>query len=347
MKIVVFDIHTFERPFLEAALQKYNYQAVFIEHHLSHKTVSLAKSFEVVCCFVNDQIDDEVMCELACQGTRLIALRCAGFNNLDLHAAAKHGIRVVRVPNYSPYAVAEHAMALILCLNRKIHRAYQRVRELNFALDGLVGFDLHGKTVGVVGTGRIGTSFINIVRGFGCKVLAFDLVPNTDLQQQEDVTFTTLNELMMHADVISLHLPLTPSTRHIINQQTLSLMKKTAILVNTSRGELIDALSLIDSLKQKKLAGAALDVYEEEADIFFEDFSEKGVQDDVLARLLTFPNVIVTAHQGFLTNEALINIAETTIENIDKYFHGKLLTNEVSAELRVKAGCGRHNPDAK
>ncbi len=342
MKVAVFDIHPFEKPYIEEAFANSKHQPVYIDQQLSERTWELAKGYIAVCCFVNDQINEEVICQLACRGTQLIALRSAGFNNVDLHAAAVHGIKVVRVPSYSPYAVAEHAMGLVLCLNRKIHRAHQRVRELNFSLDGLVGFDMHGKTVGVVGTGKIGAAFSHIARGFGCRVLAFDQSVDVTLLALGNVEYCTLEKLMASSDVVSLHLPLTPATHHLVNENVLSLMKPNALLVNTSRGELIQASSLIDALKLNKIGGAGLDVYEEEADIFFEDFSDIGVQDDVLARLLTFPNVIVTAHQGFLTREALTNIAQTTVENLDSYADGSSLINEIPAELQVKVGCRRH-----
>jgi D-lactate dehydrogenase len=269
----------------------------------------------VVCAFINDDLSAPVLQRLAAGGTRLIALRSAGYNHVDLNAAQQLGISVVRVPAYSPFAIAEHAVALILALNRRIHRAFNRTREGDFSLHGLIGFDLHGKTVGVIGTGQIGAAFARIMAGFGCQLLAHDPHPDPQLQAL-GVRYLPLAELLAQAHIVSLHCPLTNSTRHLINQQSLACMQPGAMLINTGRGALVDTPALIDALKSAQLGYLGLDVYEEEAALFFEDQSDQPLQDDVLARLLTFPNVIVTAHQAFLTREALAAIANITIENI-------------------------------
>ncbi len=264
-------------------------------------------------------------------GVRLIALRSAGYNHVDLDAAARLGLSVVRVPAYSPHAVAEHAAALILTLNRRTHRAYNRVREANFSLDGLVGFDLHGKTVGVIGTGRIGAVMLRIMHGFGCRLLAHDVKEDVALTKEIPVRYVTLQELFGESDIVSLHVPLTPDTRHLIDAEALRRMKHGVVLVNTGRGALIDTRALIDALKRGQIGAAGLDVYEEEEGIFFKDLSEQVLQDDVLARLLTFPNTLITSHQGFLTREALANIAETTLANVRAFEHGEQLVNAVRA----------------
>lgn len=300
------------------------YEIHYFEDKLNIKTVILAKEMDVVCAFVNDSITKEVIEKLNEYGIHLIALRCAGFNNVDIEAAYGK-THVVRVPAYSPYAVAEHAMALLLSLNRKIHKAYLRTREFNFNIQGLTGFDLYGKTVGVIGTGKIGVAFINICKGFGMNVVAYDPFPRTDL----DVKYVTIDELVKMSDIISLHCPLTNGTKHIINEDTINNMKNGAIIVNTSRGALVDSQALLKGLKDKKILGACLDVYEEEANLFFEDNSNEIIQDDVLALLISLPNVIITSHQGYLTKEALENIAETTLNNITAYFNNEYLENEI------------------
>jgi D-lactate dehydrogenase len=282
-----------------------------------------------VCSFVNDHLDNETLTKLHSNGVRLIALRSAGFNHVDLATSERLGMAVMRVPEYSPYAVAEHATALILALNRHIHRAYNRVREGNFSLDGLVGFDLHGKTVGVVGTGRIGAVLLQIMHGFGCRLLAFDVKPNGDLPKRLPVQYVPLEQLLRESEIVSLHVPLTPDTRHMINASTLALMKPGVMLINTGRGALIDTRALIDALKDGRIGAAGLDVYEEEEGVFFMDLSDCVLQDDVLARLLTFPNTLITSHQAFLTREALANIARTTLSNITAYERGEPLQNEV------------------
>ncbi len=282
-----------------------------------------------VCLFVNDKADAGIINTFAQAGIKLIALRCAGFNNVDLAACQQAGIRVVRVPAYSPYSVAEHTLSLILTLNRKTHKAFNRVREGNFALDGLMGFDLHGQTVGLIGLGKIGRVTAQILRGFGCTVLGYDVYED-DEAKQIGVTYVPLNELLSRSDIVSLHCPLTPQTHHLINAQTLSGMKNGVMLINTSRGALIDTVSVISSLKSGKIGYLGLDVYEEEADLFFEDFSGKVIQDDVFSRLLSFPNVLITGHQAFFTRNALQNIADTTLANIHAFLSGSTLENEVA-----------------
>jgi D-lactate dehydrogenase len=334
MRIAVFDTHGYDRRALEEANASGAHALTFFEPRLTAQTVALAEGYPAVCTFVNDRLDAAVLERLAATGLRLVTLRCAGFNNVDLAAAAKHGVRVSRVPEYSPYAVAEHAVALVLALNRHVHRAYQRVRDWNFSLDGLVGWDLHGKTVGIVGTGRIGAAAARIFRGFGCRVVAFDVAPDEALRRELGVEYVTLPELFAAADVVTLHVPLTPKTRHLVDAAALGRMKRGAVLINTGRGALIDSRALLEALKAGHLGGAGLDVYEEEEGVFFQDLSGQVLQDDVLARLLTFPNVLVTSHQGFLTREALANIAHATLEAASCFEQGRALSNEVRAEPR-------------
>ena len=288
---------------------------------LTEDTAALAEGYEVVCAFINDDLSAPVLTRLKAGGTHLIALRSAGYNHVDLAAAKRLGLTVVRVPAYSPHAVAEHAVALILALNRRLHRAYNRTREGDFSLHGLTGFDLHGKTVGVVGTGQIGLAFARIMAGFGCQLLAYDPYPNPEVEAL-GARYLDLPELLRESRIISLHCPLTPQTRHLINPQSLASLQPGAMLINTGRGALVDTPALIDALKSGQLGYLGLDVYEEEAQIFFEDRSDLPLQDDVLARLLTFPNVIVTAHQAFLTHEALAAIASTTLDNIIRWTEG-------------------------
>jgi D-lactate dehydrogenase len=317
MKIAIFSAKKYDREFLSAANAS-RHELRFFEPHLSEETAGLAAGFEAACVFVNDQVNAAVIATLRSLGVRLIALRCAGYNNVDLAAAKKHQIPVVRVPAYSPYAVAEHAIALMLALNRKVHRAYNRVREGNFALDGLVGFDMHGKTVGVIGTGQIGTVVAQILTGFGCPTLAFDPFPNATCRSV-GVRYVELNELFAQSDIITLHCPLTPENKYIVSDPAIAKMKKGVMLINTSRGALLDTLAIIQGLKSGKIGYVGLDVYEEEERIFFEDRSGLILSDDVFARLLTFPNVIITGHQAFFTREALLNIAATTIDNITRF----------------------------
>lgn len=294
----------------------------FHEYRLDAANAPSAAGCPAVCVFVNDRVDRACLEILAEGGTRLIALRCAGFNNVDLEAARELGIRVTRVPAYSPHAVAEHTVALVLTLNRKIHRAYNRVRELNFSLGGLVGFDLHGKTVGIVGTGKIGRVTARIFRGFGCNVLASDPAPDADWAGSHGVRYVPLPELLESSDIVSLHLPLTSQTHHLIGQEAITRMRSGSYLVNTSRGKLVDTAAVIRAMKSGHLGGVALDVYEEEEGVFFEDHSGSALQDDMLSRLLTFPNVLITSHQAFLTREALGSIAAVTLDSVRRFSEG-------------------------
>ena len=317
--IAVFDAKPYDRDYITRASGADKLDWRFQEFRLDAKTVLAADGARAVCVFVNDVLSREVLERLAGSGIRLVALRCAGFNNVDLEAAKELGIAITRVPSYSPHAVAEHTIALILALNRKIHRAYNRVREMNFSLSGLVGFDLFGKTAGVLGTGKIGRIVAEILRGFGMRVLAFDPFPNQEWAAQHGIEYVEARILMRESDLITLHTPLTPETDHIVNKDTLALTKPGVMLINVSRGRLIHTRALIEALKSGHIGGVALDVYEEEEGIFFEDLSGEVLRDDELARLLTFPNVLVTAHQAFLTHEALSEIARITVENILRF----------------------------
>jgi D-lactate dehydrogenase len=332
MRVAVFSTKPYDRQFLEAANVDHGHELQFMEPRLTAETARLAEGFAGVCIFVNDQLDRPALETLAAGSMRLVALRCAGFNNVDLRAAEELGIAVVRVPAYSPHAVAEFTVGLILSLNRRIHRAYTRTRDNNFSLDGLLGFDLHGRTVGVIGTGAIGAIVARIMRqGFACEVLAYDLYERPELIKM-GVRYTTPRELAAAADIITLHCPLTPETRHIVNRETIARAKPGFMLVNTSRGALVDAEALIDGLKSGQIGAAALDVYEQEADFFFEDLSGEVIQDDVLQRLLTFPNVLLTGHQAFFTRDALTAITETTIASITAFDRGEPLVNRVAAQ---------------
>ena len=319
LTVSFYDTKSYDREYFEQAEGAGQLNCRFHEFRLTSETVSTAEGAQAVCVFVNDQLDAECLKKLSRTGIKLIALRCAGFNNVDLAAARSLGIGVVRVAAYSPYAVAEHTIALLMSLNRRIHKAYNRVREHNFSLAGLVGFDLHGKTVGIVGTGRIGQIMAQIVRGFDVKVIAYDPRPAPEWAVTHGITYVDFSELLVVSDVVSLHLPLTPQTRFLLNPDTLAKMKRGAILLNTSRGKLIDTTALIQALKSGQLGGVGLDVYEEEEGLFFEDLSGEVLQDDELSRLLTFPNVLVTAHQAFLTHEALSEIARVTTTNLVRY----------------------------
>jgi len=320
MIVTVFDTHHFDRVAFEKANAHVGHSIHYHSSRLEEKTAKLAAGSQAICAFVNDVLDRATLTALHDGGVRLIALRCAGYNNVDLTAARDLGLTVVRVPAYSPYAVAEHAVALLLALNRKLHRSYNRVRESNFSLEGLVGFDLNGKTVGIVGTGKIGAVFAKIMAGFGCRLLAFDAYPRNDLP----VTYVDAKQLLAESDIISLHVPLLPETYHFLKSETIAHLKRGAIIINTSRGALIEAHALIDGLKSGHVGGAALDVYEEEGGIFFHDLSGRVLQDDVLARLISMPNVLITSHQAFLTHEALANIAQTTLENITAFERGSV-----------------------
>lgn len=329
MQVAVFSTKPYDRQFFAAANEAQQHALTFFEPRLTLETCALASGFPAVCVFVNDQLNRQVLSQLAEGGTRLLALRCAGFNNVDLVAAQELGFTAVRVPAYSPYAVAEHTIALILALNRKIYRAYSRVREGNFALEGLLGFDLHGRTAGVVGTGRIGAVAAKILSGFGCRLLAHDPFPNAEVLAL-GAEYVALPVLLRDSDIVTLHCPLVPETHHLINAETLSHFKPGAMLINTSRGALIDTSAVIRGLKSGKIGALGLDVYEEEADMFFEDLSNHMLQDDVFARLLTFPNVVITGHQAFFTREALTAIAETTLANIADFAAGQPCANAVS-----------------
>ncbi len=318
MKIVVFSTKPYDRQFLSAANEVFGHELTFLEPRLTLETANLAAGFEGVCVFVNDDLNADVLESLSRHGVRVVSLRCAGFNNVDLVAAHERGIKVVRVPAYSPYAVAEHTVALILMLNRNLHRAYSRVRDGNFALSGLLGFDLHGRTVGIVGTGQIGAVFAKIMSGFGCRVIAFDKYPNDECRKI-GVEYIDLPRLFREADIISLHCPLTPETHHLINAESIRTMRNGVMIVNTSRGAVIDTQAVIAGLKCGKVGYLGLDVYEEEADVFFEDLSSDVIPDDTLSRLLTFPNVVITGHQAFFTKDALSCIAETTLKNISDF----------------------------
>lgn len=325
MKIAFFDAKSYDRPSFDCYGEAEKITFKYYETKLCLDTVELARGFDGVCVFVNDDLQAEVIDRLADEGVRVIALRCAGFNNVDVRRAVERGIPVFRVPAYSPYAVAEHAMAMLLTSVRRTHKAYIRTKDFNFSLSGLIGFDLHGKTVGVVGTGKIGRVFVDICRGFGMHVLAYDKYP----AKETDIEYVSLDTLWRESDVISLHCPLTDETYHMIDAESIEKMKKGVIIVNTSRGALIDAEALLAAIKSRKLGAACLDVYEEESELFFEDFSGHIVDDDVLARLISMPNVLVTSHQAFLTEEALDNIAQTTVGNIAAFLCEGKRENEV------------------
>ncbi len=315
VEIAVFSTKNYDRVFFERANEQHGFRFHFFDARLVEDTAPLASGMPIVCPFVNDNVDEPVLEKLAAGGTRHIALRSAGFNHVDLKAAERLGLTVSHVPAYSPHAVAEHTVALMLSLSRQIHRAFARVREGNFSLEGLLGFDFRGKTVGIIGTGKIGQCVADIMLGFGCKVLAFDVYPN-DACREKGVDYVAMDRLFAESDIITLHCPLTDETHHLINEDTLSRMKDGVMIINTGRGALVDTKAVIDGLKEGKIGQLGLDVYEEEAGLFFEDRSRNIITDDVFARLLTFPNVLITGHQGFFTREALTAIAETTLENI-------------------------------
>lgn len=322
MKVAVFD----SRPYTRDAFQKHvsaEFPMTFFEHRLTEDTVASAAGFDAVCVFVNDTVNARVVERLHEFGIGLVAMRCSGYNNVDLVACARHGVSVVRVPAYSPPSVAEHSVALMLTLNRHMTRAHARVREGNFSLDGLVGFEMHGKTAGIVGTGRIGRCAVDILRGFGCRLLAYDPYPDATLAERTGLLYTDLDALLRESDIISLYVPLLPSTHYLINGEAIAKMKRGVMLINTSRGALVDTRALIQGLKSGKVGSAGLDVYEEESEYFFEDHSDSGVADDVLARLMTFNNVIITSHQAFLTREALDSIARITLANIGEFAEGR------------------------
>ena len=321
-KIAFFDTKKYDIESFNAI--NTNYELIYYEDKLNSKTAVLAKDAIAVCAFVNDDINKDVINKLYEYGVKVILLRCAGYNNVDVKAAFNK-IHVLRVPAYSPNAVAEHAMALLLCLNRKIHKAYLRTRDFNFNIAGFTGFDLKDKTIGVIGTGKIGQELIHIAKGFKMNVLAYDPYPNNEL----DVKYVSLDDLLKESDIITLHCPLNDSTKHIIDEKSINKMKDGVIIINTSRGALIESKALLAGLQNKKIKAAGLDVYEEESNLFFEDNSDEIIKDDVLSLLISLPNVIITSHQGYLTNEALLNIAEVTLQNLDDYLDGKVLKNEI------------------
>lgn len=329
MKVAVFSTKAYDRRSLEAANAPHGHELFFLESRLAPPTAPLAAGYGAVCAFINDELNAATLEILARGGTRLIALRSAGFNHVDLKAAEELRLKVLRVPAYSPHAVAEHALALIMTLNRKTHRAYNRVREGNFSLDGLLGFDVQGRTAGIVGTGKIGVILAEILAGMGCKVLGYDPFPHGHFKKIG--TYVGFKELLRESHIISLHCPLTPESHHLINKETLALMRHGAMLINTSRGALIDTQAVTGALKSGRLGYLGLDVYEQEADLFYENLSETIIQDDVFQRLLTFPNVLITSHQAFFTENAMKNIAETTIGNITDFEKGRPNPNEVTS----------------
>jgi D-lactate dehydrogenase len=330
MDVAVFSSKKYDREYLQVAFAS-RHRATFFDTPLSTSSVNLANGKSAICAFVNDDLGRDVLTASARIGVRLVTLRCTGFNNVDLNAAKELGIRIARVPAYSPHAVAEHAIGLILALNRKIHRAFNRVRENNFSLDGLLGFDLFGKTVGIVGTGEIGSVVARILIGFGCNVIATDPSPNAECQSL-GVRYVSWETLCAESRIITLHCPLTPQTRHLVNVETIARMKPDVMLVNTSRGAVIDTRAIIQALKTNHVGSLAMDVYEEEAHLFFDDMSDRIVADDVFSRLLTFPNVLITGHQGFFTHEALTKIAATTAENLTAFEATGVPVHEIAIE---------------
>ncbi len=327
-KIAFFGAKPYDIASFDKVNEKYNYDIRYYKGHLNPNNLVLTQDADAVCIFVNDTADAAVIDTMVNNGVKLLALRCAGFNNVDLKAA-KGKLPVVRVPAYSPYAVAEYSLALMLSLNRKIHRAYWRTRDGNFSLNGLMGFDMHGKTIGIIGTGKIAKILIRMLKGFGMRILAYDLYPDMKFAEEESFSYVSLDELYRESDIISLHCPLTDQTKYMIDKNSIDKMKEGVMIINTGRGQLINTNDLIEGLKEKKIMAAGLDVYEEEGEYFYEDKSDKIIDDDVLARLLSFNNVIVTSHQAFFTKEALHNIAETTLQNIDDFRHHRPLVNEV------------------
>lgn len=329
MRIAVFDTHPYDERALTEANETGEHELEFFEERLHEKTVELAQGFDAVCPFVNCRLTAPVLERLVQLGVRLVALRASGFNGIDIEAAQRLGLCVARVPAYSPEAVAEHAFALLLTLVRKTHRAYNRVREQNFSLDSLEGFTLHGKTFGALGAGRIGQCSMRIAKGFGCRLIAYDPYQNPQTAAEVGFEYVTLEKLLQEADVISLHLPLTPQSHHIINREALAMTKRGVVIINTSRGGLINTTALIDAIKSGQVGGVGLDVYEMEEGVFFHDLSDRPLQDDTLARLMIFPNALITSHQGFLTREALRAIAVTTLGNASAFAHGEPVPNQV------------------
>jgi len=334
IKIAFFDTKPYDQQSFESMNQSYGFEIKFFSPRLSPETVKLAEGFNVVCAFVNDQLNAKVIEELERTGVKLIALRCAGYNNVDLKTAWQR-IHTVRVPAYSPHAVAEHTVTMMMCLNRRVHKAFFRTRDANFSIQGFLGFDMFGKTAGIIGTGKIGKCVVEILHGFGMNLLVYDAFPDQAFAEKTGAKYVSLEEIYQQSDVISLHCPLTPETHYLINDQSLSQMKDGVMIINTGRGQLIDTRALIKALKTHKVGFAGLDVYEEEGDYFFEDLSDTVIGDDVLARLLTFNNVLLTSHQAFFTKEALAGIAQTTLQNIQDFFNGQPLKNEICYQCNL------------
>ena len=329
MKIAFFDTHSYDKKSFLSANEAFNYDIDFRDYKLNENTALTAKGFDVVCVFVNDLVNETVINTLSDCGVKLIALRCAGYNNVDLKAAASKGIKVVRVPAYSPYAVAEHGAALLMSLTRHIPQAYLRTKTANFNIEGLTGRDLHGLTGGILGTGKIGQIMADILKGFGMNIIAYDPFPNQNWAKEKNAEYVSLEEIFRRSDVLSLHCPLTEQTKHIVNHDSMKMMKNDAVIINTGRGALIDSKALVHALKHGHIGGIGMDVYEEESAYFFSDWSTDIMTDDILARLLTFPNVIITSHQAFLTTNALKNLADTTLQNIQTFESNQELVNEV------------------
>jgi D-lactate dehydrogenase len=334
-RIAFFDTKPYDKKSFLEENKNYNFEIKFFSNRLNNETAFMSKGFDVVCAFVNDNINKDTIELLSANNCKLIALRCAGYNNVDLNASFRK-IHVAHVPAYSPYAVAEHTIALMLSLNRKTHKAYYRIRDNNFTINGFLGFDMHGKTAGIIGTGKIGKITINILKGFGLNILAYDYYPDKDFERDSGTKYTTLEEIYSKSDIISLHCPLTTETHHLINNKAISQMKDGVMIINTSRGGLIDTKALINGLKSKKIGSAGLDVYEEETEYFFEDFSDEVLSDDTLARLLSFNNTLITSHQAFFTKEALRNIATTTLNNIKEFFKKNTLENEICYQCGIE-----------
>jgi D-lactate dehydrogenase len=332
MKTAVFSSKSYDIEYLEKASVDTDIEFTFLEPSLNPETAPLAKGYEVVCVFVNDRLDAETLGILSSVGIKLVALRSAGFNHVDLEQANRLGLRVVRVPAYSPHAVAEHAVALILTLNRKTHKAYNRVRDGNFSLERLTGFDLFGKTVGVIGTGKIGATFAEILIGFGCRIIAYDHYESEELKRK-GIEYTKLEDLLKRSDIISLHCPLTPQTHKMVNRDSIRGMKDGVMLINTSRGKLVSSSAVIEGLRMKKIGYLGIDVYAQEENLFFKDLSEMVIEDETIGHLMTFPNVLITAHQAFFTHEALVEIAKTTVKNIEDFAKGRNLNNEVKTDV--------------
>lgn len=332
MKIAFYDTRSYDKDAFVKQNENFGYEIDYFDFKLNEKTALTAHGYDAVCVFVNDTVNAEVLAKLKENGIRLVVLRCAGFNNVDIEAAKKTGIKIVRVPAYSPHAVAEHTLALLLSLTRRIPQAYQRTKTLNFSIEGLMGRDLYGLTAGILGTGKIGRIMAGILHGIGMKIICFDPYPNESWAKENGFTYVTVESIFKQSDVLTLHCPLTPETKHIVNHDNMKMMKRDAVIINTGRGALIDTKALVHALKHKHIAGAALDVYEEESAFFFNDHSTEVITDDVLARLLTFPNVLITGHQAFLTTNALANIAEISLNNVKDFADGRPLKNEVTVQ---------------